>query len=91
MVLVVSCGCATTAIRFESSGIPDAPCYPATLFDSWLITENWKFGECREKVYKLPLLTLDLIPSIVTDTVLLPIDLIKYHKYSKEFEPKHAH
>jgi uncharacterized protein YceK len=71
-LLVLSSGCGTVKVRSTPGTL--ARYYPATYFDKWKIKETARWGDVWEKVLCIPLWAIDMIPSVITDTFLLPAD-----------------
>lgn len=67
-------GCATIAMRSESNVI----IYPATCLDTMVMTKCIQEANDPVMVLCIPIILVDYIPSIFTDTVLLPYDVVMY-------------
>lgn len=77
LALLLLSGCATVMTRCISVEY-GAPLYPATRLDmtglAYFTDPTYNGGEERYWLAALPV--LDTVPSLLTDTVLLPVDLI---------------
>ena len=96
--LISLTGCATTIVRLES----DPNLYPATQFDIKGAVDycnnkdpigglRWGAGYSRPNIFQkflwVTFVTIDLPISIVTDTLIFPIDIYYYQK-RKKLQPK---
>jgi len=75
MILLLASGCATSEVRF---GREESVVYPATYADCSLV-ETAIDEQATLLLFVLsPLLALDFGCSIISDTVLLPYDLVRW-------------
>ena len=70
---VLSTGCGTLLSRSKADIGDFSGCYPATRLDACVIEQTIEDGWMDWSVVPW---SLDFIPSIVFDTVLLPVDLL---------------
>ena len=78
LILLIVSGCASYYTRVSRASPPnDGQLYPATRVDVGAVGMLCTFEELHGMWVLVPLPVVDLIPSLVTDTLLLPYDLYK--------------
>jgi uncharacterized protein YceK len=75
LILFVVSGCASYYTRISNaSGSNDGQLYPAARADVFAVGALCTFEELHGMWVLVPLPVVDLVPSLVTDTLLLPYD-----------------
>jgi len=77
LILTIVSGCATYTSRFMDN---PTTLYPATRYDVFAFRCLFEEDRLDGFQWLAPLLVIDLVPSLVTDTLLLPYDGIMLWK-----------
>jgi uncharacterized protein YceK len=76
MVVLMASGCATKTVRSDQYNYTKVLTYPAVRLDAGKVKESVTYDEGVSKIAAVIAWSLDMVPSAVTDTIMLPVDLM---------------